>query len=249
MVPVPKPPAKRVPKAPTLPAAKRRRAAAFSDDESSDDESSDEEGGEEGGEEESCDGDSVTSGLDGGVESQPIIEISDGAVCELHSLVGTPELNGKLCVLQGFDCPKGRWSAKLLISDVIKCVRCTNLRALSLKKEWVKLWIGKLDRSFHMASGQGTVRVRGTPEGAGSAPPLVRCYHTAAETGSKPKYLFCVGTKGGLQTIHAFEIAVNVAGAICEGEIGATDRVAIADKVLELVILATPAAFFGDLFL
>ena len=85
MVPVPKPPAKRVPKAPTLPAAKRSRAAPPSDDDSSD-----EEGGEEGGEEESCDGDSVTSGLDGGVESQPIIEISDGAVCELHSLVGTP---------------------------------------------------------------------------------------------------------------------------------------------------------------
>ena len=118
MVPVPKPPTRRVSKAPTLPAAKRSRAAPPSDDDSSD-----EEGGEEGGEEESRDGDSVTSGLDGGVESQPIIDISDGAVCELHSLVGTPELNGQLCLLQGFDGRKGRWSAKLLVSDLIKCVR------------------------------------------------------------------------------------------------------------------------------
>ena len=98
MVPVPKPPAKRPPKAPTLSAAKRSRAAPPSDDDSSD-----EEYGEESGEEESCDGDSVTSGLDGDVESQSIIEISDGAVCEFHSLVGARELNGKLCLLQAFD--------------------------------------------------------------------------------------------------------------------------------------------------
>ena len=160
------------------------------------------------------------------------MHVSEGAVCELHSLSNL-EYNGKMVVAVTSRLSQEglRWSCRMLGSERRCNFKVMNLRAVSMKPGAVRHWIKNLTADIPFDG--GIIKVIGSSEG--QRPPLIRIEYFKE---SKRVYVSSVNTDKGMFTPYAFDVGVNIASMIAAGRLQIDDKKGIVDARNELVRLS-----------
>ena len=169
---------------------------------------------------------------------------SSGAVCVLHGLQAKHELNDQIVIADTFDTVESRWSVRLIATDDRKFVKCVNITALSLKKQKVKEWIGKLTAVIDTVDG-ATLHVFGTSEGQRS--PLIRIVDVPqGKKRGQGRLVQAFNTEDGLLTAYFFQAAINFANQIRDGVVDKDDKVSCT-ACRDALATLPPKLFFAQL--